>query len=108
MCAGGVLFLAGLIRQGRSLTVSARPRDGAALIQDGPYAVVRHPMYSGLLALACGWALFLQSWLTLAYAAALFVVLDLKARREERWLLERFAAYGEYRRRVRRLVPFVY
>jgi protein-S-isoprenylcysteine O-methyltransferase Ste14 len=65
-------------------------------------------MYSGLLALAFGWALVVQSWHTLGYAAALFALLDIKSRREEAWLAEGFPAYCEYRQRVRRLVPFIY
>jgi protein-S-isoprenylcysteine O-methyltransferase Ste14 len=108
MVAGGALFLTGLVRLGRGLTPFPCPRDEATLVQTGPYALVRHPMYSGLLALCFGWALLSQSWLTLLYAAVLFGFLDLKSRREEMWLIERFPAYREYRQRVRRLVPFIY
>jgi len=65
-------------------------------------------MYSGGIALAFGWALFVQGWLTILYALVLFAFLDIKASREERWLVERFSDYSEYQRRVRKLVPFVY
>ena len=108
MLAGGFLFLAGWIRLGRGLTALPYPRHGATLVQTGPYALVRHPMYGGLLALGFGWTLLVQSWLTLAYVVMLFVLLDFKSRREERWLTERFPAYRTYQQRVRRLVPFVY
>ena len=108
MVVGCVLFFAGWFRLGRGLSALPYPRDRATLVQTGPYGLVRHPMYSGLLALGFGWALLAQSWLTLVYAAVLFVFMDLKSRREERWLVERFPTYGEYRQRVRRLVPFVY
>ncbi len=54
------------------------------------------------------WALVVQSWLTLGYVVALFVFLDAKARREEKWLTERFPGYVAYQRRVRKLIPFVY
>ena len=54
------------------------------------------------------WALLVQGWLTLGYAALLFVFLDFKSRREEQWLAEKFPAYGDYQRRVRKLIPFVY
>jgi protein-S-isoprenylcysteine O-methyltransferase Ste14 len=84
------------------------PKDGADLVETGPFGLVRHPIYSGLLMAGFGWALFVQGWLTLVYAAVLFVVLDVKARREERWLVEKFPAYAVYQRRVRRLIPFVY
>jgi len=108
MVAGSALLLAGLIRLGPGLTPLPYPKDGADLIESGPYALVRHPMYSGGLVLALGWALLVQGWLTLVYVVVLFVFLDAKSRREERWLVEKFAAYPAYRRRVRKLVPFVY
>jgi len=108
MAAGGALLFAGLVRLGRDLTPLPYPKDGSELVQTGPFALVRHPMYSGGLALALGWALLVQGWLTLGYVAGLFVVLDVKSRREEKWLVGRFPAYATYQRRVRRLIPFVY
>jgi protein-S-isoprenylcysteine O-methyltransferase Ste14 len=108
MLVGCVLVVAGLIHMGRGLTPLPYPRDGAHLIQEGPFALVRHPMYSGGLSLALGWALYVQGWLTLGYVIALFVFLDAKSRREERWLTEKFPAYATYQRRVRKIIPFVY
>ena len=105
---GSALLIAGLVCLGRGLTPLPYPKEGATLVQTGPFALVRHPMYGGGLVLALGWALYAQSWLTLGYVALLFVFLDLKSRREERWLTERFPEYADYRRRVRKLVPFVY
>jgi protein-S-isoprenylcysteine O-methyltransferase Ste14 len=108
MVAGGALFVAGLLKLGRGLTPLPYPKDGADLIQTGPYALVRHPIYSGGIVLAIGWALYVEGWLTLAYVAVLFVFLDIKSRREERWLCEKFPAYAAYQQRVRKLIPFLY
>jgi protein-S-isoprenylcysteine O-methyltransferase Ste14 len=72
------------------------------------YRVVRHPMYCGAILAAFGWALLSHGWLTILYAAAAFVFIDVKVRREEKWLLERFPEYEGYQRRVRKFVPFVY
>jgi protein-S-isoprenylcysteine O-methyltransferase Ste14 len=106
--AGGALFVAGIASLGRALTPLPYPREDAALVQSGPYALVRHPIYSGGLILALGWALWVQSLLTLAYVAVLFAFLDVKSRHEERWLAQKFPGYAAYRRRVRKLIPFVY
>lgn len=106
MALGAALLVAGLFRLGRGLTPLPYPKADLRLVQTGPFALVRHPMYSGGIVLALGWALFVQGWLTLGYVAVLF--LDVKSRREERWLAEKFPAYGAYQKRVRRLIPFVY
>jgi protein-S-isoprenylcysteine O-methyltransferase Ste14 len=108
MTVGGMLLAAGVFRLGPGVTPLPYPRDGATLVETGPFGIVRHPMYSGGLVLATGWAFWVRGWLTLAYVVALFVLLDVKSRREERWLTERFPRYPEYQRRVRRLIPFIY
>jgi protein-S-isoprenylcysteine O-methyltransferase Ste14 len=108
MLAGIALMVAGGIKLGSGLTPLPYPKDDAALVDSGPFGLVRHPMYSGGIILALGWALSMCSWLTVAYALVLFVFLDLKSRREERWLAERFVGYRDYQRRVRRLIPFLY
>lgn len=108
MLLGVVLLVAGLVYLGKGLTPLPYPKEEGELIQTGPYALVRHPMYSGGLILGVGWALYVQGWLTLGYVAVMFVFLDMKSRREERWLAERFPMYAAYQRRVRKLIPFVY
>jgi protein-S-isoprenylcysteine O-methyltransferase Ste14 len=108
MAGGGAMFFAGILRLGRGLTPLPYPKDGAGLVQTGPFALVRHPIYSGGIVLALGWALWVQSWLTLGYVAVVFVFLDAKSRREEIWLAEKFPAYATYQRRVHKLIPFVY
>ena len=106
--AGGALFMAGVFRLGPALTPLPYPKSNAPLVQDGPFALVRHPIYSGGLAASLGIAISMAGWLTLVYVAALFVLLDVKSRREERWLTEKFSQYPAYQRRVRKLIPFVY
>jgi protein-S-isoprenylcysteine O-methyltransferase Ste14 len=108
MVCGSALLVTGLVGLGRGLTPLPYPKDGTALIQTGAFALVRHPMYSGGLVLGFGWALFVQGRLTLGYVVALFVLLDVKSRREEKWLAERFPTYANYQKRVRKLIPFVY
>ena len=108
MVVGGILLLAGLVKLGPGLTPLPYPKEGARLVETGPFALVRHPMYSGGLVLALGWALYVRGWLTVGYVVVLFLFLDRKATREERWLAEKYPAYGNYQRRVRKLIPFLY
>jgi protein-S-isoprenylcysteine O-methyltransferase Ste14 len=108
MILGGLLSLAGVLHLGANLTALPHPKDEATMVETGAYALVRHPIYSGLILAAFGWALWRNGWLTLAYAALLLVFFDLKSRREERWLRRKFSGYADYQRRVRKLIPFIY
>jgi protein-S-isoprenylcysteine O-methyltransferase Ste14 len=98
----------GLYDLGRNLTPVPRPRDDAVLVETGVYALVRHPMYGGLIAAAFGWALVAASLPTLALAAILAVFFDLKSRREEAWLAAHYAGYATYMKRTRRFFPRLY
>ncbi len=105
---GALLFVAGIRELGSNLTPVPFPKAQATLVETGPYRFVRHPMYSGAAIAALGWALCVQSWLTISYAIILFLFFDFKSRREEQWLKEKFPGYECYRRRVHKLIPFIY
>ncbi len=108
--AGGLLGVAGLVGlQGSdALTAVPRPRDESRLTETGAYRLVRHPVYGGLIIGAVGWALLRGSPAALVAAAVLFVVLELKRRLEERWLVSRYPGYAAYRTRTRRLIPWIW
>ncbi len=105
---GGLIAAAAALKLGPNLTPLPHPKDDSTLVDTGLYGLVRHPIYCGLILAALGWALYVQGWLTLAWALVLLVFFDIKSRREEAWLLARFPAYADYRRRVRKLIPFLY
>lgn len=106
---GLLLTVLGTLALGRrNLSAFPRPPEEASLVTTGPYALVRHPIYSGVILLAVAWALVRRSPLTLAYAFLLFVFFDIKSRREEQWLQAKFTQYADYQRRVKKLIPFIY
>jgi protein-S-isoprenylcysteine O-methyltransferase Ste14 len=109
MAVGGLLLISGGFKLGnKNLTALPHPKDQSTLVQGGPFRYVRHPMYGGGIILAFGWALFIHGWLTLVYTLILLAFFDLKSRREERWLCEKFPGYAAYQTRTRRLIPFLY
>jgi protein-S-isoprenylcysteine O-methyltransferase Ste14 len=93
---------------GESLSAFPRPKADGQLIQTGLYALVRHPIYFGILLGALGWSLMHWSWLALAGTLLLALLFDRKAAIEETWLTQKFPAYTEYKQRVRKLFPGVY
>ena len=93
---------------GRSFSMFPRPKPAGRLVTDGPFALVRHPIYGGAILFFAGCSIAFSPW-GLAATLALALLWAGKARVEERRLSERFPAYADYRRRVRkRLVPLVY
>jgi protein-S-isoprenylcysteine O-methyltransferase Ste14 len=115
VAAGGLCIAAGVLLAvlaslglGRSLSPFPRPNPDARLVETGVYSLVRHPIYTGLSLAALGWGLLWRSPAALVAALVLFTFLDLKSRREERWLVDRFEGYRSYQSRVKRLIPYLY
>lgn len=104
----GWVVLAAFRDLGRNLTALPRPRDDSTLVETGIYAGIRHPIYSGLILAALGWSAVTRSLAAMALAILLAIYLDLKSRREEAWLDDRYPAYAAYRERTRRFIPRVY
>jgi protein-S-isoprenylcysteine O-methyltransferase Ste14 len=108
LLAGWALALRGLFDLRENLTALPHPRDGATLVDRGAYQLVRHPIYGGLILGAFGWGAVTASPAALMLATLLLAFFDLKSRREEAWLAERFPDYLAYRARTRRLIPLLY
>ena len=115
--AGVVLFVAGLILRwwaiitlGRFFTVDVTIEKDHELVERGPFRIVRHPSYTGVLLAFVGLALSLRNW-----AALLVILVPIGAAFIHRMNVEEDALsralgprYAEYMRRTKRLVPFVY
>jgi protein-S-isoprenylcysteine O-methyltransferase Ste14 len=83
-------------------------KQGHTLVRRGPYTIVRHPIYSGLLLALLGVAIILGQIRGLLGVVILSLSFWLKSRIEERFMLEQFGdQYREYQRQVKALIPYV-
>jgi len=83
-------------------------REDHQLRTDGPYGMVRHPIYTGLLLALLGSTLALGDWRAILAFALAAGALWRKLRIEERWMRQQFGdAYQAYSERVAALIPFV-
>jgi protein-S-isoprenylcysteine O-methyltransferase Ste14 len=106
--ASFILFIF-VMRSNAFAATNITVESGQRLATTGPYAIVRHPMYSGVLLAVAGIALALGSYwgvLLVVPTAAIFTVRLLD---EERFLVENLPGYAEYRTQTRwRLVPGIF
>jgi len=111
--AGFAVTLAGLlfcvwarVHLGRNWSSAVTVKQDHELIVSGPYALVRHPIYSGLLLAFAGTALAIGQIRALLGFALVAIAPGLKLRLEEKWMRTQFGAkYEAYSERVKALVP---
>jgi protein-S-isoprenylcysteine O-methyltransferase Ste14 len=112
---GLMLFALGLgvaiwarLHIGRNWGTPMTQKDEPELVTSGPYHVVRHPIYSGILVAGVGTAVALSwRWLTAVALAGVYFLYS--ATVEERYMTEQFPdSYPAYKRSTKMLVPFVF
>lgn len=82
---------------------------GQVVVDTGVYSVVRHPLYSGVVLLVVGFALWLQSYAAVIVSAVPIVIVILRILVEEHFLMDRLAGYDNYAKRVGyRLIPLIW
>ena len=113
--AGLILIFAGLLfsiwaraHLGRYWSGTVTIKVDHQLIRTGPYAWVRHPIYTGLLIGICGTVLFINALGGLPAIVLFFIAYFRKIRIEENWLITQFGEeYIRYQQEVKALIPFL-
>ena len=105
----GFLFVGRVYRENTYTSATIEIHEGQRVIDTGPYAIVRHPMYSGALLYMLGTPLALGSYWGLLGFVLMLLVIVWRLQDEERMLARELRGYAEYRQRVRwRLLPGVW
>ncbi len=115
--AGLVLYVLGyllmawaLICLGNSYQIGgSAPRTKDAMVMNGPFSLVRHPMYTAALIIALGLTSMTQSWVLLGIFSLYFIFILLLIPLEEDGLRQVYAGrYIFYQQKTKKLIPFVY
>ena len=105
----GFLFVGRVYRENTYTSATIEIHEGQRVIDTGPYALVRHPMYSGALLYMLGTPLALGSYWGLLGFVLMLLSIVWRLNDEERMLARELPGYAEYRERVRyRLIPGVW
>ena len=109
LCVAGLAFcIWARFTLGRNWSGVVTLKGGHELITRGPYALVRHPIYTGLLTIFVATVIVLGHVAGMIAMPLVFVSLWIKLRYEEKLMLQKFPdQYAAYQRRVKRLIPFV-
>lgn len=109
LVALGLLFTLFVFRENSFGSSTVQTFDDQKVISTGPYAIVRHPMYVGVLIMMTGVPLALGSWIGLAFLAIILPGLAWRILDEEKLLKKDLSGYIEYTQKVRyRLVPYIW
>jgi protein-S-isoprenylcysteine O-methyltransferase Ste14 len=112
---GAAVTIAGLlfavwarVHLGRNWSRSVTIKQGHELITTGPYAVVRHPIYTGILTGLLGTAIALSQVRGIIVLALFFLAFWIKLRMEEQWMRSQFGeTYAAYAHQTAALVPYL-
>ena len=106
---GDVLMWTAITHLGRQFRIQAGLYHDHELVRSGPYSLLRHPIYAGLLAVTLATGLLQAPWPWVLVALAVFVAgTEIRVRTEDRLLASRFGAeFAEYKKTVPAYLPFV-
>ena len=109
MLAGFAFTAWARIVLGRNWSSTVTLKENHELIVSGPYALVRHPIYTGLMIMFVGTAVAIGQWRGVVAVVLVLISFLIKLRIEEQWMTELFGAqYDAYRKRVAMLIPWVW
>ena len=94
------------VMKNSKLRVSPVPHSQANLVTDGPYRLIRHPMYTAILLALPGMLLMHFTYCRLTMSFFLIIILLVKLHWEERMLVDKFPEYRYYQEQTKKLIPF--
>ena len=105
----GVIIIFLTMKENSFLSKAVEIQEGHTVITTGPYKIVRHPMYLGLIIFMVGWCLALGSLFSLIFVALIVIGLIIRIVFEDKMLHAELEGYKEYAQKTKKkLIPFIW
>ena len=102
-----ILFLT--MKENSFLSKVVEIQEGHSVITTGPYKIIRHPMYLGLIIFIIGWCLALGSLFSLIFVALIVIGLIIRISFEDKMLHEELEGYKDYAQKTKKkLIPLIW
>ena len=108
MSAGALGYTISIFYLRRNWAVSAAVKENHTLTINGPYRMVRHPMYFFMIVTMLGSGFLISDYLIIAYVPAVAMLYYLRAVNEEALLKEVLPGYADYQQKVKMLIPGIF
>ncbi|AXT59524.1 isoprenylcysteine carboxylmethyltransferase family protein [Aquimarina sp. AD10] len=102
---GVVILIIAMLQLHSSISPFPTPKSNATLIQNGIFAYIRHPIYTGILLSTFGYGLFVGSLFKILVMLALYILFHFKSVYEEKRLRLMFDQYAYYQKKTGRFFP---
>lgn len=105
MIAGGISVLLALLQLNKNISMLPTPTTEATLKTSGIFALLRHPIYAGIIYFAVGYAFLKQDFMKMLMAILITVFFEIKVVYEEKKLKQKFPEYDTYKNKTGKFFP---
>jgi protein-S-isoprenylcysteine O-methyltransferase len=108
MLIGVLGYVVSILHLRHNWAVSVAVKENHSLVVNGPYKLVRHPMYFFMIITMLGSGFLVSNYLIIAYVPVVVALYALRANNEEALLKEALPGYAQYQQKVKMLIPGIF
>jgi len=104
---GAIIIILALLQLNKNLSPFPSPKNNTALLQNGLYKYIRHPIYTGIILFFTGYSVYQNSFYKLGISMLLLVLFYFKSNYEEQRLGQKFPDYKLYKSKTEKFFPWI-
>jgi len=104
---GATIIILALLQLNKNLSPFPTPKKNTALLQNGLFKYIRHPIYTGIILFFTGYSVYQNSFYKLAISMLILVLFYFKSNYEEQRLEQNFPDYKLYKSKTGKFFPWI-